>query len=84
MSKIDRLSCEELFRRLDDYFDRELDAEESRLVREHLETCAFCAAEYAFEESVLRNVKEKLRRIKAPRDLMSKITRMIDEKTGGA
>lgn len=76
---VDRLTCVELFRRLDDYLDRELNADEMRLVREHLETCAVCAAEYAFEASVLENVREKLQRIKAPKDLMSKISRMIAE-----
>ena len=76
---IDRFTCEELFRRLDDYLDRELDSRESELVREHLETCAVCAAEYAFEESVLRNVRDKLRHITAPPDLMAKVRRAIEE-----
>lgn len=82
MGRPDRLTCEELFRRLDDYLDRELDADEMRMIREHLETCAVCASEYSFEQSVLRNVREKLRRIQAPPDLMSKISRMIAEKGG--
>ena len=80
--KPDRLTCEELFRRLDDYLDRELTASEMSLVREHLETCAVCAAEYAFEESVLRNVREKLRHIAAPADLMAKISRRIADAEG--
>ena len=82
MSPIDRLSCEELFRRLDDYLDRELDQREAVLVREHLETCAVCAAEYAFEASVLKNVREKLGRIKAPAGLMAKISKRIAEAEG--
>lgn len=83
MNRPDRLTCEQLFRRLDDFLDRELDAHEMALVREHLETCAVCAAEYAFEESVLRNVREKLRRISAPADLMDKISRKIAEAESG-
>lgn len=83
MSRVDRLTCEELFRRLDDYLDRELDENEMRMVREHLETCAVCTAEYAFEDSVLRNVREKLRRIQAPPDLLRKISRMIDKSGPG-
>ena len=79
MSPVDRLTCVELFRRLDDYMDRELGAEEMRLIREHLETCAQCAGEYAFEENVLNNVRAKLRRIKAPPDLLGKISRIIAE-----
>ena len=79
----DRLSCEELFRRLDDYLDRELSADEARLVREHLETCAICATEYTFEASMLRTVREKLRRIQAPPGLLERITRRIAESEGG-
>ena len=38
----DRFTCEEIFARLDDYLDRELSADEMRMVKEHLETCAAC------------------------------------------
>ena len=33
---LDRMSCEEAFRRLDDYLDRELSPDEMRQVEEHL------------------------------------------------
>mgnify|MGYP001570007675 CR=1 FL=1 len=74
MSHPDRLTCEELFRRLDDYMDRELEPDEAALVRQHLETCVVCAAEYSFETSMLTSVREKLRHIAAPPDLMAKIS----------
>ena len=73
----DRLTCEELFRKLDDFLDREISPRDAVLVREHLETCAVCAGEYAFEESVLRNVRRKLSRIAAPPDLLKKISARI-------
>ena len=79
MSRIDRLTCEEMFRRLDDYMDRELSADEAAMVREHLETCAVCAAEYAFESSMLRSVRAKLAHISAPPDLMKKISLRLAE-----
>ncbi len=79
MSRPDRLTCEEMFRRLDDYMDRELSADEAALVREHLETCAVCAAEYAFESSMLRSVRAKLSHISAPPDLMRKISLRLAE-----
>ena len=79
----DRRTCEELFRRLDDFLDRELDPHEMKRVREHLEVCTVCAGEYAFEESVLRNVREKLRRISAPPDLLEKIRRKLHETRDG-
>lgn len=75
----DRYTCEEVFRRLDDYLDRELTPEETRRVREHLETCAACAAEYAFEAGILIRVREKLQRIEAPRDLVDKVSRLLRE-----
>jgi len=71
-----------MFRRLDDYVDRELNATEATLVREHLETCAVCAAEYAFEASMLRSVREKLNHINAPPDLMRKLSRRLAEAEG--
>lgn len=72
--KPDRLTCEELFRRLDDYMDRELTAAEAAMVRDHLESCAACATAYTFESSILTNVRAKLQRIAAPADLMAKIS----------
>jgi anti-sigma factor (TIGR02949 family) len=73
MSPLDRYSCEEVFRRIDEYLDRELAASEVANVRAHLETCAACAGEYAFEEQVLRSVKEKLRRVAVPEALRERI-----------
>lgn len=69
--------CEEAFRRLDDFVDRELTAEEMRLVQEHLHTCALCAGEFAFERSVIDQVREKLRRLDVPEALMERIARQL-------
>ncbi len=73
----DRFTCEEVFSRLDDYLDRELTAEEMRLVREHLETCAACASEHRFESGVISGVREKLQRLAVPADLMARISARI-------
>jgi anti-sigma factor (TIGR02949 family) len=72
MSPLDRLTCEEMFRRLDDYVDRELAPAEVVRVREHLETCAACADEYAFHTAMLEEVRGRLRRIDVPADLLSR------------
>jgi anti-sigma factor (TIGR02949 family) len=74
MSKVDRYTCEETFRRLNDYLDRELSAHETQLVEKHLEICAVCAREFAFEESVLKEVRAKVQRIAAPPDLLAKVS----------
>ena len=73
MTHLNRYTCEEAFRRLDDYLDRELSAEEMRLVHEHLDICAGCAREFNFEASVLRGVREKLRQINLPDSLQARI-----------
>ena len=73
MTHLDRYTCEEAFRRLDDYLDRELSAEEMTLVHEHLDICAGCAREFNFEASVLCGVREKLRQIDLPDSLQARI-----------
>ncbi len=83
MAPIDRYTCEETFRRLDDYLDRALTPHEMRLVREHLDVCAMCADEYKFEAGVLMQVREKLQRITAPADLLAKISRALAEAERG-
>jgi anti-sigma factor (TIGR02949 family) len=74
---IDRFTCEDAFRRLDDYLDRELSAEEMRLVREHLDICEVCATEHRFERSVLDGLREKLRHIVLPDSLKSRVAEAI-------
>jgi anti-sigma factor (TIGR02949 family) len=83
MTEVTRLTCEEVFRRLDDYLDRELSPEEMRLVREHLDVCAVCTAEYRFEREVLDEVKHKLRRLTAPPGLLDKVKTAISKAQGG-
>jgi anti-sigma factor (TIGR02949 family) len=78
MAQIDRYTCEQVFRRLDDYLDRELTDAEMELVHEHLETCANCASEHEFQASVLREVKSRVRRIGVPSDLLAKVSRALD------
>ena len=84
MSKLDRVTCEDAFRKIDDYLDRELSDEDLTLIREHLDICAACATEFEFERSVLDGVRAKLRRIAAPPDLLSKISlRLAAERDRG-
>ncbi|MGH7516790.1 MAG: anti-sigma factor family protein [Gemmatimonadales bacterium] len=72
-SRLDRYTCDEALRRLDDYVDRELAEAELRRVREHLETCAACSERFKLEAGVLDQLKDKLRRIAMPPDLMARI-----------
>jgi anti-sigma factor (TIGR02949 family) len=74
---LDRMTCESAFRRLDDFLDRQLSADETRLVEEHLHICAACTQEFTFEASVLAGVRRKLRSIAAPTDLLARISAEI-------
>lgn len=82
MSRLDRLTCEETFRALDDFLDRELSAEEMQRVQAHLDTCDACTQEFAFEASVIASVKAKIQRIAVPSDLMARISRRIASEPG--
>lgn len=70
---LNRNTCEEAFRRLDDFLDRRLGPEETRLVEEHLQICDACTREFTFEASVLNGVRQKLQQIEAPPDLLSRV-----------
>ncbi len=74
MNAPDRYTCEDVFRKLDDYLDRELTPDDLRRVEEHLATCARCASEHRFEETFLADVRRKVSRIEAPPDLMARIS----------
>jgi anti-sigma factor (TIGR02949 family) len=80
MTHLDRYTCEEAFRRLDDYLDRELTSEEMTLVHEHLEICAGCAREFNFEASLLNGVRQKLRQIEMPPSLEARVLRLLNER----
>lgn len=73
----DPLTCQQAFDRLEDFLDRELAAEETTLVRAHLEVCAQCAREFHFEQRVLDGVRARLARIQVPADLADRIGRAL-------
>jgi anti-sigma factor (TIGR02949 family) len=82
--RLDRTTCEETFRRLDDYLDRRLSPEETRLIEEHLHTCEACNREFVFEASVIEAVRQKLRRVAAPPDLIARISAQIESERDDA
>ncbi|HWZ58136.1 MAG TPA: sigma-70 family RNA polymerase sigma factor [Gemmatimonadaceae bacterium] len=74
---LDRAGCEVAFMRLDDYLDRELAKSEMALVQAHLEVCALCTSEFAFEASLINGVRAKLRRIDVPQSFRSQLARRL-------
>jgi anti-sigma factor (TIGR02949 family) len=70
---LNRHTCEEAFRRLDDFLDRRLSPEETTLVEQHLQICDACTREFTFESSVLAGIRRKLRHLEAPPDLLGRV-----------
>jgi anti-sigma factor (TIGR02949 family) len=79
MSEVERFTCEDVFRRLDDYLDRELSAEEMEQVADHLEACAQCAQEQRFEARVLETIRGKLRHLQAPDLLIKRVAKILEQ-----
>jgi anti-sigma factor (TIGR02949 family) len=80
---VNRVTCEEAFRQLEDYLDRELGEEERRLIEEHLSICAACLREFTFERSVVDGVRNKLRDIGVPPELLARISTDLRRAEGG-
>lgn len=77
MGPLDRYTCEQVFRLLDDYLDRALVPEEVARVEKHLATCAQCAREYRFESALLEGLKEKIRHIEVPRSAIKRVESVL-------
>lgn len=77
MNAPDPMTCQQVFERLDDFLDRELDPAEVPRVEAHLATCAVCAQEYRFEGRVLSRLKDRLRRIAVPDSLKARVEAAI-------
>ena len=73
MNGLDRLKCEQVFKKLDDYIDKELDPAEMELIREHLEICAWCTGAYEFQAEVLTELESRLQRIPVPVTLRDRV-----------
>ena len=73
MNEIDRYTCEQVFRLLDDYLDKELTAEEMLRVREHLDTCVYCAVEFQFEAEVIQAMRARVQRIAMAPSLRARV-----------
>lgn len=84
MDRLDRYTCDEALRRLEDFLDRELTADEMARVQAHLDTCAPCTSQFRYEATLLNGIRQRLQRTTLPPDLLTRITRMLDEAEGSA
>ncbi|MFL5612187.1 MAG: anti-sigma factor family protein [Gemmatimonadaceae bacterium] len=79
---LDRYTCLETVRRLDDYLDRELSAVERHEVERHLETCDRCLHRFRFEAAVVEELRTKIRRVSVPEKLASRLKSVLREDRG--
>ncbi len=79
MNCLDPDSCEETFRRLDTFLDRELDEQDATAVRKHLDACEACAAAFTFEESLISAIREKLNQVDIPTDLKDRVFAVLEQ-----
>jgi len=74
---LDRYTCLETVRRLDDYLDRELSATETVEVERHLEVCDRCLKRFQFEGAVRDELRIKLRRVPVPETLEDRLRKLL-------
>lgn len=74
-----KLDCGEIFARLHDYLDRELEDWEIEQVEIHLKLCGHCAEEYRFEASVLRHMKGGFCKDCIPIELEHRCLKALDD-----
>ena len=77
MAPLRRYTCEEAFRRLDDYLDGELSGPSLDLVVRHLELCDRCTREFNFEGSVLDGIRSKLRHVDVPAAVLARFATLV-------
>jgi anti-sigma factor (TIGR02949 family) len=71
---VPELTCREVFERLGDFLDRELDPAETALVQRHLDICEECVREYRFETTVIAAIRARLEQIRAPDGLVARVS----------
>ena len=69
--------CSEVLDRVYEYLDGELDRERVHVIKEHLDECSPCLAEYGLEDAVKAIVKRSCSD-PAPADLRSKVMLRIE------
>lgn len=73
--------CEAILRRLDDYIDRELSSCDMHIIERHIEECLRCADRYRFEISLIQEIRSRVRRIRLPEDLLTRVKLRLDAET---
>jgi len=73
----DFYSCDEAVKRLNDYLDHELTADERADVVKHLHLCKPCFERFHFEENLMVSIRTKFQAMNAPTSLRSKLSHLF-------
>jgi mycothiol system anti-sigma-R factor len=68
------INCQDCFKALNPFLDRELSDEDIVQVRQHLDACGGCLHVYQFQESLKRLVRVRCQEQVAPASLRAKIS----------
>ena len=69
--------CQEAVRKLNEYLSHELQAEEEKMLHQHLSQCRGCFSKFHFEETLLRTIRSKVEQVHAPMSLRGKILNLL-------
>ncbi len=75
----DYYSCEEAVRRLNEYLDHEMNAEERTVVLRHLEICRSCLTRFSFEQTLVVSLRQKVLLLCAPPSLREKLRGLLHD-----
>jgi len=73
----DYYSCEEAIKRLNEYLDHQLTAEERAVVIKHLEICKPCLSRFTFEQTLIVSLRTKLSTLCIPEPLKNKLKDLL-------
>jgi anti-sigma factor (TIGR02949 family) len=82
MSEQDRLICDQVLSRLDEFLDRALAPAEQAAVERHLEECLHCGRALQFEATILDGLRDRLRRIQVPPGLLEAVRSRLQAEYG--
>ena len=76
----DFYSCEEAVKRLNEYLDHQLTADEQVIVLKHLDICRPCLRRFSFEQTLVISLRQKALRLCAPPSLREKLHWLLRDK----
>lgn len=76
-ANVDFYSCEEAVKRLNEYLDHEMTAEERVVVLKHLEICRSCLARFSFEQTLVVTLRQKVSVLCLPAALREKLVSLL-------